>query len=98
MYILQICPPHLSDVAILPWEIQKVISTVLFIYTSNRKQPLQIRLLTEYKMGKRQTATYVLVCWSVDCLPMTQCRRQLPLMISSSAIKTHTSACNISPQ
>jgi len=27
MYILQICPPHLSDVAILPWEIQKVILT-----------------------------------------------------------------------
>jgi len=25
MKILQICPPHLSDVATLPWEIQKVI-------------------------------------------------------------------------
>jgi len=23
MTILQICPPHLSDVATLPWEIQK---------------------------------------------------------------------------
>ena len=27
---LQICPPHLSDVATLPWEIQK-ISKLLFI-------------------------------------------------------------------
>ena len=25
MNILQICSPHLSDVATLPWEIQKVI-------------------------------------------------------------------------
>jgi len=25
MKILQICPPHLLDVATLPWEIQKVI-------------------------------------------------------------------------
>jgi len=30
---LQICPPHLSDVATLPWEIQKShFSTLLFIY------------------------------------------------------------------
>jgi len=28
MKILQICPPHLSDVATLPWEIQKVILVV----------------------------------------------------------------------
>jgi len=29
--ILQICPPHLSDVAILPWEIRKKsFSTVLY--------------------------------------------------------------------
>ena len=27
MTTLQICPPHLSDVATLPWEIQKVIGT-----------------------------------------------------------------------
>jgi len=33
MNILQICPPHLSDVATLPWEIQKShFSTLLFIY------------------------------------------------------------------
>jgi len=32
MKILHICPPHLSDVAILPWEIQKKsFSAVLFI-------------------------------------------------------------------
>ena len=31
--ILQICPPHLSHVATLPWEIQKChFSTLLFIY------------------------------------------------------------------
>ena len=30
---LPICPPHLSDVATLPWEIQKShFSTLLFIY------------------------------------------------------------------
>jgi len=29
--ILLTCPPHLSDVATLPWEIQKVIFTVLFL-------------------------------------------------------------------
>jgi len=33
MNILQICPSHLSDVATLPWEIQKShFSTLLFIY------------------------------------------------------------------
>jgi len=33
MNILQICPPHLPDVATLPWEIQKShFSTLLFIY------------------------------------------------------------------
>jgi len=36
MQILQICPPHLSDLATLPWEIQKkIISAVLFIHTCN---------------------------------------------------------------
>jgi len=35
MKILQVCPPHLSDVATLPWEIpQKSFSKVLFIHTS----------------------------------------------------------------
>jgi len=33
MKTLQICPPHLSDVATLPWEIRKThFSTLLFIY------------------------------------------------------------------
>ena len=32
MNTLQICPPHLSDVATLPWEIRKSFSTLLFIY------------------------------------------------------------------
>jgi len=33
MNLLQSCPPHLSDVATLPWEIQKShFSTLLFIY------------------------------------------------------------------
>jgi len=32
--ILHVCPPHLSDVATLPWEIQKKsFSTLLFIHT-----------------------------------------------------------------
>jgi len=37
MKMLQICPPHhLSDVAILPWEVQKTsFSTVLFMHTSD---------------------------------------------------------------
>jgi len=34
--ILLICPPHLSHVATLPWEIQKKsFSTVLFTHTSD---------------------------------------------------------------
>ena len=33
---LQFCPPHLSIVATVPWEIEKkLFSTVLFIHTSN---------------------------------------------------------------
>ena len=33
MNILHICPPHLSDIATLPWEIQKShFTTLLFIY------------------------------------------------------------------
>jgi len=33
MNTLQICPPYLSDIAILPWEIQKShFLTLLFIY------------------------------------------------------------------
>ena len=46
MQILQVRPPHLSDVATLLWEIQKKsFSTVLFIHTSDylcylRKQPV----------------------------------------------------------
>ena len=36
MKILLICPPHLSDVATLPWEIQKKsFSIVLFKHTSD---------------------------------------------------------------
>jgi len=29
MNILQICPPHLSDVATLPWEVQKSIFNII---------------------------------------------------------------------
>jgi len=29
------CPPYMSDVATVPWEIQKSFSTVLFIHTSD---------------------------------------------------------------
>jgi len=32
MKTLQICPPHLSDVAILPWEIEKVIFQHYYSY------------------------------------------------------------------
>jgi len=35
MNTLQICPPHLSDVATLPWEIQKVICQHYYLYTSD---------------------------------------------------------------
>jgi len=50
MQILQICPPHLSYVATLPWEIQKShFSALLFIY---------FRLFTLPQ--KKQIATVVL--------------------------------------
>jgi len=32
---LQICPPHLSDVATLPWKIQIVIFQQYYSYTSD---------------------------------------------------------------
>ena len=32
MKILQICPPHLSDVATLPWEIQKSHFQQYYLY------------------------------------------------------------------
>jgi len=35
MNALQIYPPHLSDVATLPWEIQKVIFHHYYLYTPN---------------------------------------------------------------
>jgi len=35
MNILQICPLHLSDVATLPWKIQKVIFHDYYSYTSD---------------------------------------------------------------
>ena len=39
MKILQICPPHLSDVATLPWEIKKVIviHILQIIYVSSEE-------------------------------------------------------------
>ena len=57
MQILQICAPHLSDVATLPWEIQKkIILTVLFIHTSHylcylRRKQTVIHLPTQLKMS-----------------------------------------------
>jgi len=48
----QTCPPHLSDIATLPWEIQKKsCSTVLFIHNSDylchlRRKQTVIHLLT----------------------------------------------------
>jgi len=49
MKILQICPPHLSDVATLLWEGQKVIFQHYYSYTSDNLR---------YLRGK-QTATVV---------------------------------------
>ena len=52
MKILQVCPPHPSDLPTLPWEIQKKsFSTVLFIHTSDylcylRRKPTVILLPT----------------------------------------------------
>ena len=55
MKILQICPPYVSDVATLPWEIQKkLFSTLLFTHTSDsvcylRRKPTVIHLPTPPK-------------------------------------------------
>ena len=35
LHVLQICPPHLSDVATLPWEIPKRYLQLLFVHTSD---------------------------------------------------------------
>jgi len=39
MNILQICPSHMSYVATLPWEIQKVIIIIISIFTPGSKDP-----------------------------------------------------------
>jgi len=57
MTILHICPPHLSDVAILPCEIQKVIQRY-YSYI------LQVIRLFSY-VRSEQTATVVL---QLSCL------------------------------
>ena len=45
MKISQICPPHLSDVATLPWEIQKKsFSAVLFVHTFDYLRYLKRKL------------------------------------------------------
>ena len=50
MNTLQICPPHLSDVATLPWETQKVIFPHYYSYTLNYLRYLR----------RKQTATVAL--------------------------------------
>jgi len=45
MNILQICPLHLSDVATLPWEIQKVIFQQYYSYTSDYLRYLRRKLI-----------------------------------------------------
>jgi len=48
MKILQVCPPHLSDVATLPWEIQKshfqqyYSHILLIIYVISEKNKLYV--------------------------------------------------------
>jgi len=50
MKVLQICPPHLSDVATLPWEIQKSLFQHYYSYTSDYLHHLR----------RKQIATVVL--------------------------------------
>jgi len=58
MNALHTCPPHLSDVAIVPWEIQKKsFSTVLFIHTSDFTLSLNDYGL--YKSTHSLTATHL---------------------------------------
>jgi len=49
MNILHFCPPHLSDVATLPWEIQKSFSAVLFIHSSDDSR---LRKKTNYYLHR----------------------------------------------
>jgi len=65
MKILQICPPHLSDVATLPREILKSFSTALFTHTSDylsyiRRKQTVIQLPTPPE--NVTTLTYALAC------------------------------------
>ena len=62
MNILPICPPHLSDVATLPWEIQKShFSTLLFIH-------LRLFMLPQKKTNSNccNTAIAVYLLFSVS--------------------------------
>jgi len=54
MQILQICPPHLSDAATFPWEIQKVIFTSIIhtyfcLFTLPHKKLTVIHLPTSHE-------------------------------------------------
>jgi len=46
MDTLQICPPHLSDVATLRWEIQKVIFQHYYSYISDYLRYLRRKRVT----------------------------------------------------
>ena len=54
MNILQTCLPHLSDIATVPWEIQKKsFSTVLFIHTSDYSRYLTSPLSMLFRFFQR---------------------------------------------
>jgi len=73
MNILHICPPHLSDVAAVPWEIQKSrFSKVLFIHTSDYVIPIQPlaaignKTILSLSHLRRKTNTGLGLKWATD--------------------------------
>ena len=68
MKILQVCPPHPSDLPTLPWEIQKKsFSTVLFIHTSDylcylRRKPTVILLPTTLSCELQNIFIWLKIC------------------------------------
>ena len=56
MKILQICPPHLLDVAALLWEIEKSHFQQYYSYIHHLRRPNHLRHLT-----RKQTVIHLLI-------------------------------------
>ena len=67
MNVLHICPPHLSDVATLPWEIQKKsFLTVLFVHTSDYFRYLRRKQIATVVLRLIHSTNEFIVIWQLE--------------------------------